>query len=124
LPLLPFKVNDQRLTGVSEDSVVGRWTVKVLPKVDRLSGDRGIWEQVLIRMLRLTYGFPPQTTSETQLRVLPNSILNLYIELFISECEILTHQGLAKTWQRRTDNRPVMKGRLKVSDEYRPPDGS
>ena len=70
-------------------------------------------------MLRLTSGFPPQTTSETQLRVLPNSIFNLYLELFLGECEKLTHQGLVKTYQRRTDNRPVMKGRLKVSDHIR-----
>ena len=98
---------------------VGRWTVKVLPKVDRLTGDAGVWEEVLVRMLRLTKGFPAQPTSDTQLRVLPNSILHLYLELFISECEILTHQGLAKTYQRRTDNRPVMKGRLKVSEHIR-----
>jgi 5-methylcytosine-specific restriction enzyme subunit McrC len=48
-----------------------------------------------------------------------NSIFDLYIELFLKECEKLTHLGLLKRYQRRRENKQALKGRLDIPGQIR-----
>jgi 5-methylcytosine-specific restriction enzyme subunit McrC len=98
---------------------VGRKQIEVLPKVDRLDNDEVNWRSVLMQMLRLTSGIEAKATSQSQLRVQQNSIFDLYIELFINECEKLTHRGLIKRYQRRRENKQALKGRLDIPGQIR-----
>src|SRR6056297_2360708 len=75
---------------------VGDTSIEVLPKTDRSTPDKSTWRSVLIQMLRITSGIEATATSRSNLKLHSNSIFDLYIELFIKECEKLSHQGLAK----------------------------
>lgn len=98
---------------------VGRKQIEILPKVDRLADEEDTWRGVLIQMLRMTSGIEAEATSSSHLKVLPNSIFNLYIELFIKECERLTHRGLIKRYQKRRENKQALKGRLNIAGQIR-----
>lgn len=98
---------------------VGDTTIEVLPKTDRLTQDKAIWRDVLIQMLRITSGIEASSTSKTDLKLQRNSIFDLYIELFIKECERLTHQGLAKKYRKVKENQTVLKGRLHIPGQIR-----
>lgn len=88
--------------------------IQVLPKADR-STDKVRWHKVLIGMLRAINGLDVLAPSSAGLALKSNSILDLYIGLFISEVERLLHQGLIRTYRRIEGNRPVLKGRLLFS---------
>lgn len=98
---------------------VGDTAIEVLPKTDRSTLDKKIWRDVLIQMLRITSGIEAASTSKSDLRLHRNSIFDLYIELFIKECERLTHQGLAKKYRKVKENQTALKGRLHMPGQIR-----
>lgn len=98
---------------------VGDTTIEVLPKTDRSSADENTWRDVLIQMLRITSGIEATSTSKSNLKLHSNSIFDLYIELFIKECERLTHQGLAKKYRKVKENQTALKGRLHIPGQIR-----
>lgn len=98
---------------------VGNITIEVLPKTDRSTSDKNIWRDVLVQMLRITSGIEASSTSKSDLKLKRNSIFDLYIELFIKECEKLTHQGLAKKYRKITENQKALKGRLHIPGQIR-----
>jgi len=98
---------------------VGDTTIEVLPKTDRSTLDKNTWRDVLIQMLRITSGIEATSTSKSDLKLHSNSIFDLYIELFIKECEKLTHQGLAKKYRKVKENQTALKGRLHIPGQIR-----
>lgn len=98
---------------------VGDTAIEVLPKTDRSTLDKKIWRDVLIQMLRITSGIEAASTSKSDLRLQRNSIFDLYIELFIKECERLTHQGLVKKYRKVKENQTALKGRLHIPGQIR-----
>jgi len=98
---------------------IGDTTIEVLPKTDRSTEDKSTWRDVLIQMLRITSGIEAAPTSKSDLRLQRNSIFDLYIELFIKECERLTHQGLAKKYRKVKENQTALKGRLHIPGQIR-----
>jgi len=98
---------------------VGNTSIEVLPKTDRSSTDKSTWRNVLIQMLRITSGIEATSTSKSDLKLHSNSIFDLYIELFIKECEKLTHQGLAKKYRKVKENQTALKGRLHMPGQLR-----
>ena len=98
---------------------VGRTTIEVLPKTDKATEDEEIWKNILIQILRITSGIEASATSKSNLKLHSNSIFDLYIELFIKECEKLTHQGLAKKYRKVQENQPALKGRLHLPGQIR-----
>ena len=94
---------------------VGKLIVEVLPKTDR---DEGIdWRKLLIGMLRAVGTVKIFSTGTTNLRLRSNSVLDLYFELFISEVEQLSHQGLIKQYRQYEENRSSLKGKLHFSKQ-------
>lgn len=98
---------------------VGGTTIEVLPKTDKSTLDKSIWRNVLVQMLRITSGIEASSTSKSNLKLERNSIFDLYIELFIKECERLTHQGLAKKYRKVKENQTALKGRLHIPGQIR-----
>ncbi len=90
---------------------VGSFSIEVLPKVDKITGE-DLWRKVLIDMLRKVEGLDLKTTENADLRLKPNSILDLYMELFVAEVAYLMHHGLAKSYRKTEGNRTSLKGRL------------
>jgi 5-methylcytosine-specific restriction enzyme subunit McrC len=90
---------------------IGNHTIEVLPKIDRISGEQD-WRKILIDMLRKVEGLDLKTTADASLRLKPNSILDLYMELFVTEVAYLMRQGLTKSYRKTEGNRHALKGRL------------
>lgn len=98
---------------------VGNTTIEVLPKIDKSTYGDSIWRDVLIDMLRITSGIEATSTSKSNLKLQKNSIFDLYIELFIKECEQLAHRGLIKKYRKVQENKTVLRGRLNIAGQIK-----
>lgn len=95
---------------------VGNTVIEVLPKADKnpenSDQDKTQWRNLLIGMLRATGELDVYSTSNSNLKLQPNSILDLYVERFIKETEWLFHSGLIKQYRKKTSNLTTLKGNL------------
>lgn len=95
---------------------VGNLTIEVLPKADK-NEDQAHWRSVLIGMLRAVGGFSIQAPTVSNLKIRPNSILELYFELFLEEVSYLVHQGLIKKYRKIEGNKKALKGNLQFAQQ-------
>lgn len=91
---------------------IGKLTIEVLPKADKNERDKTVWKNKLIAMLRAVGVFDIRQTSESDLRLKSNSILELYFEIFLVETERLMHQGLVKRYRKTEGNTTALKGSI------------
>lgn len=92
---------------------IGKTTIEVLPKADKAGEDK--WRNLLIGMVKTVWGFDVKSTGSSSLKLKPNSILELYFELFICELDYLIHRGLIKRYRKNEGNQTALKGTLKFS---------
>lgn len=94
---------------------VGQLVIEVLPKADARFTDideKKEWRDILINMLFAAGEFDILSPSSSSLKVKPNSILDLYFELFINEIESILQRGLVKKYSRQEGNLTSLKGSL------------
>ena len=92
---------------------VGRLTIEVLPKVDRSGvADKMLCRNALIGMLRYCGYLRAKLPTWAELHLQETSLLDLYLEAFLSEVDDLVRQGLAKRYRRDRRNLTSLKGRL------------
>ena len=97
---------------------VGNTLIEVLPKADKTPHSKtedNKWRDLLIGMLRAVGSFDIKSTSSSNLKIKPNTILDLYFELFIKEIEYLLHNGLVKKYRKKEGNVTALKGSLQFS---------
>lgn len=97
---------------------IGQTLIEVLPKSDRY-GDEARWRKVLIDMLRSVGAFDIYAPSSANLQIRPNTILDLYFELFVIEMEYLLHRGLVKKYRHTEGNRTALKGSIHFARHVR-----
>lgn len=99
---------------------VGNTLIEVLPKADRkphsLSEDNK-WRDLLIGMLKAVGSFDVKSTSSSNLKIKPNTILDLYFELYVKELEYLIHTGLIKKYRKKEANVTALKGSLQFAKQ-------
>jgi 5-methylcytosine-specific restriction enzyme subunit McrC len=91
---------------------IGKTLIEVLPKADKFVGEKDTWRTMLIDMLRTVNGFEIKATSNANLKTKPNTVLDLYFELFVKEVEYLLHSGLVKKYRKKEGNNNALKGNL------------
>jgi len=98
---------------------VGKLTIEVLPKADRSVGDKTLWRDALIEMLRCCGHLRARLPTWADLHLQRTPLLNLYLEAFLFEVDSLIRQGLVKRYRREHGNLPVLRGRLALSEHVR-----
>jgi 5-methylcytosine-specific restriction enzyme subunit McrC len=90
----------------------GSITIEVLPKTDKSEDNKAYWHGFLIDMLRTVGFLDVHETGYSSLRTKSNSILELYIELFLKEIRYLLQTGLIKKYRKQEENAFALKGKL------------
>ncbi|KQR94435.1 hypothetical protein ASG01_00670 [Chryseobacterium sp. Leaf180] len=92
-------------------------TIEILPKIDvHESEDRkGIWQMVLIEMLRVTRKLQVQQVGQANVSRQSIHLLDIYFEWFLNEVQLLIHQGLIKQYYKETGNVKALKGKLEFA---------
>jgi 5-methylcytosine-specific restriction enzyme subunit McrC len=112
---------DMRHDGVRFRSYVGviqagDLTIEILPKVDdtdEASGsDLGKWRNILLHMLRESGTLRMDSLSNALLREKENSILDVYLDLFLTEVEALLHRGLVKRYRHIEGQQSALRGAI------------
>lgn len=106
----------------------GNLTIEILPKIDKSSttaanenidkldneetNKKQQWHDVLLQMLKECRFLNVRQVDYANLNLRSNSILDIYLELFLNETERLLHEGLLKKYGRRDNNQTALKGQL------------
>ncbi len=97
----------------------GDLTIEVLPKPDAEQSNhddsKETWRGVLLTMLRECKYLKVEHVDKANLKLKSNSILDVYLELFLSEVEWLIRNGLVKKYTKCEGNILALKGRLDFS---------
>ena len=110
-----FRVGHQRLYFRSYVGVlqVGTLAIEILPKAEKTTtADKGKWQRALLLMLRRSGLLDVEAAAETHLHLRRMSLIDLYLEFFVSEVERLSHAGLAKKYRMCEANLYKLKGRI------------
>lgn len=94
-------------------------TIEILPKIDYSSDDKSLWHNVLIDMLRVTKKLKIQKIDEADVKKQNIHLLDIYFEWFLTEVQLLIHQGLIKQYYTETSNVKALKGKLQFSGHVR-----
>jgi 5-methylcytosine-specific restriction enzyme subunit McrC len=97
----------------------GSLTIEVLPKADAVpdaailpNEDFDRWRRLLLRMLAEAGLLPVDTFNTALLHERENSLLDLYLSLFLTEVETLLRRGLVKRYRQREGQVKALKGTL------------
>lgn len=96
---------------------VGKTVIEVLPKADKGDTTEKKWRDILIGMLKAVGSFEIKSTSDSNLKIKPNTVLDLYFEMFLNEVEYLLHNGLAKKYRKQEANVTALKGSLQFAKQ-------
>lgn len=126
--VLPKGIQFLNYVGVIQ---AGNLTIEVLPKTDRNKTtasntsiedlntndekDRLKWHTVLLKMLNECSLLKINHVDRANLNLKNNSILDIYLKLFLSETETLLHEGLIKKYKSVQSNKFALKGQLQFS---------
>jgi len=95
---------------------VGDLTIEVLPKADR-NHNQTHWRGLLIDMMHSIGLLSPDSPTYSDLKIKSTTILDAYLELFITEVEKLIHQGLIKKYRKTQSNSTALKGKLLIGQQ-------
>ena len=117
--LIPKGVRFKSYVGVIQ---IGDLVIEVLPKADRnrqSSATKETWQNILLDMLRTCELLKARQSSNANLGLKRNSILELYFILFLEELEILIKKGLIKKYKSHQSQQKALKGALIFSEQIK-----
>lgn len=95
---------------------VGDLQIEVLPKADRIEGNEDTWKGHLLDMLKVVYKLKVKAPSAANQELKRTTdILDVFIQKFLDEVEMLLHRGIVKTYRKVEDNCKALKGKLLFS---------
>lgn len=85
--------------------------IEILPKADR-AADVPRWQRLLVDLLGYCQVLPVALPQSAHQQIKPSQILEIYVQLFVQEVDMLLKHGLHKAYHTATDNRPHWRGNL------------
>lgn len=102
---------------------VGSLTLEILPKADReTSPDDNLkskWHTVLVEMLKTCRLLNLESLTDASLMTSKTNLLDIYLNLFLNECEKLMREGLIKKYRHETKNVTALKGAMQFSGQIK-----
>lgn len=96
------KVTFKQYVGVIQ---VEGLTIEILPKIDHYEVEnqftKSKWQSVLIEMLRVTRKLKIQPVGQANVSRQSIHLLDIYFEWYLSEVQLLIHQGLIKQYYKK-----------------------
>ncbi|ROI06568.1 restriction endonuclease [Chryseobacterium sp. G0240] len=91
--------------------------IEILPKIDRYESEENKekWQGVLIEMLSVTKKLKVQKVGQANVAKQSITLLDIYFEWFLSEVQLLIHQGLIKQYYKQSGNVKALKGKLEFA---------
>lgn len=117
--LIPKGVRFKSYVGVIQ---IGDLVIEVLPKADRKrqsSASKETWQNILLDMLGTCELLKARQSSNANLGLKRNSILELYFILFLEELETLMKKGLIKKYKSHQSQQKSLKGALIFSEQIK-----
>jgi len=97
---------------------IGRTTIEILPKTDQ-GNDARKWHNILLQMLAECKKIKREAVSDASLRKRENSLLELYVELYLDEIEKLIQAGFTKKYLRARQQTTALKGKILFAQNIR-----
>ena len=101
---------------------IGDLTIQVLPKADSVESEQlheSDWRDMLIRMILAARLFNIENPGKSSLKIIPNSILDLYFAIFVQKLRDVLHCGLVKQYRKNEGNVKALKGSIKFANHIR-----
>ena len=118
-----FKVGNQRIKFKSYVGVVQvqNLTIEILPKADKSeeNSSKEQWHDALISMLHECKLIKLDSLSNARLKIKSASILDLYIDAFLTETEKLYQRGLRKKYRSVQENLNKLKGKIHFTNHIK-----
>ncbi|GGH59289.1 5-methylcytosine-specific restriction enzyme subunit McrC [Filimonas zeae] len=100
----------------------GNLTIEILPKIDKANLDSDTekkkWHNILLQLLQECNLLKIENAEKANLKLKVKSILDIYVELFLNEVEILLHRGLIKKYKCNAENITTLKGRINFPKHF------
>lgn len=94
----------------------GDLTIEIIPKTDDIEDASGDdlrkWRNILLHMLKESGTLRLDSLSNALLREKDNSILDVYLDLFLTEVEALLHRGLVKRYRHTEGQQAALRGAI------------
>ena len=90
-------------------------TIEILPKIDNDKKDEAAWQGALLGMLKVTHKLKVQNLEEASVKKQQLYLLDLFFESYLTEVQLLIHQGLIKQYYKETGNVKALKGKLEFA---------
>jgi 5-methylcytosine-specific restriction enzyme subunit McrC len=111
-----FQVGNRRIKFSNYVGViqVNNLTIEILPKADleENANSKAKWHSALIKMLHECKLIRLNSITNANLKLKSCSLLDLYLDAYISEVEQLVKQGLKKSYTLHSENSEKIKGRI------------
>jgi len=93
---------------------VDKLTIEILPKVDS-KDTNAEWRDTLLDMLRVCKKVKAYNKGEAQVGRKEFHLLEIYLDMFLTELAFLIHRGLVKSYRKQTSNSFALKGKLELA---------
>ena len=97
---------------------VGQLTIEILPKLRLHQSTQKTWKNWLLELLQFCQYIHLETSTITALSLQKGTLLDLYIEFFISELEKILQRGRLQQYSNIEKNQNCYKGRLNFAKQF------
>jgi 5-methylcytosine-specific restriction enzyme subunit McrC len=93
-------------------------TIEILPKAGR-EANKQLWHDALLGMLKISGFMNLRAFSAADLKLRQGSLLDVYLEVFISHCRRILEEGRVRRYRLESANRNALRGRLIFNEQLR-----